>query len=99
MERGGYVYIMSNKYRTVFYVGVTSNLLNRVYEHKNHINPGFTSKYNCTELIYFECYNRIEEALLREKQLKKWKREWKMRVIKEMNPQLKDLSESIEEYN
>ena len=98
MERGGYVYIMSNKLRTVLYIGVTSNLYNRVYEHKNNEGSQFTTKYNCVDLIYFECYMSIEEAIHREKKLKKWKRSWKEDLIKKSNPQLKDLSTNIEDY-
>jgi putative endonuclease len=99
MERGGYVYIMSNKNRTVLYIGVTSNLANRVFEHKNHLYKGFTSKYNCTELLYFEGHSRIEEAIQREKQMKKWNRAWKLRLIQEFNSTMDDLADIIEEFN
>ena len=80
--KGGYVYIVSNKYRTVFYIGVTSDLFNRAYEHKNAIGSSFTTKYKCTDLLYFEFFETIEEAIAREKLLKKWKRQWKIDLIK-----------------
>jgi len=70
-----YTYIMSNKTDSVIYIGVTNDLIRRVYEHKNHLIKGFTSNYNVEKLIYFEDYNDIELAITREKQLKSWKRE------------------------
>jgi len=96
--KGGYIYIVSNKLRTVVYIGVTSNLHTRIHQHRNGEGSVFTKKYNCTDLLYFEYYQSIEEAILREKQMKKWKREWKMNLILKENPQLKDLSGSIEDY-
>ena len=96
--RGGYIYIMSNKARTVLYIEITSNLFSRVYEHKNEEGSVFTKKYNCTDLIYYECFDYIEEAITREKQLKKWKRSWKDRLIKKMNPILRDLSDEIADF-
>ncbi|MFK7899468.1 MAG: GIY-YIG nuclease family protein [Cyclobacteriaceae bacterium] len=69
--KGGYVYIVSNKRRTVLYIGVTSNLYNRIYEHKNQEGAKFTSKYNCTDIVYYEFFDSIEEAIDREKVLKK----------------------------
>jgi putative endonuclease len=96
--RVGYVYIMSNRRRNVLYIGVTSSLVNRVNQHKSGIGSEFTRKYNCFDLIYFECFRFIEEAISREKQLKNWKREWKFDLIKTLNPKLKDLSGEIEEY-
>ena len=97
--RGGYVYIMSNKYRTVFYVGVTSNLLNRVFEHKSGKGSSFTVKYHCTDLVYYERFHLIEEAIAREKAIKKWNREWKLNLIREFNPEIRDLSNEIDDYN
>lgn len=85
------VYIMSNPNRTVLYVGVTSNLESRVRQHKNG-ESSFTSKYNCQHLLYFEDYADIHNAIAREKQLKKWKREWKEELIKNENPEMKDLA-------
>ena len=95
--RGGYVYIMANNYRSVYYIGVTSNLFNRVYEHKNFEKPGFTSKYKCIELVWFECFSTIGEAIIKEKQLKKWNRSWKENLIRKMNPRMEDLTNMIED--
>ena len=85
-----YVYIMSNKSKTL-YTGVTNNLERRVYEHKNKLNEGFTKKYNITKLVYFEVTNSIEEAIKREKQLKNWKRQWKIELIESVNKEWEDL--------
>ena len=91
----GFVYIMANPSRTVFYVGVTNNLFRRVLEHKNKILEGFTEKYNCVIVVYYEYFETIKDAIRREKQLKSWKREWKLRLIKKTNPDLRDLWEEI----
>jgi putative endonuclease len=99
MERGGYVYIMSNKNRTVLYIGVTSNLANRVFEHKSGIGSQFTKRYNCIDIIYYEGFTAIEEAIIREKQLKKWKRVWKDKLIISQNPNLADLTDRINHLN
>ncbi|MGB5288240.1 MAG: GIY-YIG nuclease family protein [Ignavibacteriaceae bacterium] len=87
-----YVYIMTNKSKTL-YVGVTNNLQRRVYEHKNQMIEGFTSKYNITKVIYFEVFNDIESAIKREKQIKGWLRKKKIDLIESMNPEWNDLSE------
>ena len=87
----GYVYILSNKTGNVLYVGVTSDLLRRVYEHRNHLVEGFTDKYNVTKLLYYEGFTLIEDAIKREKQLKGWRREKKVDLIKSMNPDFADL--------
>lgn len=97
MAKGGYVYILTNKNRTVLYIGVTSNLYSRVYQHKNQEGSQFTKKYNCKFLIYYEFHDRIESAIQREKQLKKWKRHWKDELILSFNPEKKDLFPEIEE--
>jgi putative endonuclease len=87
-EIGGYTYIMTNKNNTVLYIGVTSNIEQRVYEHKSKVyHNSFTAKYNCDKLVYLECFNFIEEAIAREKNLKNWKREWKIELITNNNPQ------------
>ena len=87
-----YVYIMSSINRNTVYIGVTNDLERRVFEHKNKIIKGFTEKYNCVILVYFEEHNQIIEAIYREKQLKKWNRDWKNQLIEEENPDWLDLS-------
>ena len=88
-----YIYIMSNQHQGVIYVGVTDNLIERVKEHKLKIYPNsFTAKYNCDKLIYFEEWENGFEAIRREKQLKKWKRDWKVNLIEDMNPSWMDIS-------
>ncbi len=87
-----YVYIMTNKSKTL-YVGVTNNLQRRVYEHKNKLIRGFTSKYNITKVVFFEVFNDIESAIRREKQIKGWLRKKKIDLIELMNPEWNDLSE------
>jgi putative endonuclease len=94
--KGGYVYILSNKSRTILYIGVTSNLKSRIVEHQEKIFDGFTSKYNCIYLVYYEFYETIVDAIEREKQLKSWKRQWKENLIKTLNPQIKDLNNLID---
>ena len=88
-----YVYIMSNKIRTTLYIGVTNDIERRVKEHKNGEGSKFTHKYNLHELLYFETFNDIEQAITREKQLKNWHREWKFNLIKQQNPNLKNLTD------
>ncbi len=90
-EYNFYVYIMASDSGTL-YVGVTNSLERRVWEHKNGILPGFTKRYSCHKLIYFEQYDYIEDAIAREKQLKRWRREKKQNLIKTLNPSWKDLS-------
>ena len=90
-----YVYMMANYTNSVLYIGVTNNLIRRVAEHKAHINEGFTDKYNCKKLVYFEEFDSIEEAIEREKQLKNWKREWKNSLVNEQNPDWNDRSADI----
>jgi putative endonuclease len=87
-----YIYILSNKSKTTLYIGVTNNLQRRILEHKSSLIAGFTKKYNLHELMYFEEFSQIELAIAREKQLKKWHKEWKWNLIKESNPSLSDLS-------
>ena len=90
-----YIYIMTNKVNTVFYVGVTNNLLLRIYEHKQKYIQGFTEKYNIIKLVYYEVFDDISFAILREKQLKRWHREWKVNLIKSQNPEMRDLYEEL----
>jgi putative endonuclease len=89
-----YVYILTNKGNTVFYIGITDNLKRRLYEHKNELIEGFTKKYKLKKLVYFEEYQDINEAIKREKQLKNWHRDWKINLIKNKNSTFKNLSES-----
>ncbi|MGB0918003.1 MAG: GIY-YIG nuclease family protein [Flavobacteriales bacterium] len=98
MKRGGHVYIMTNKNKTTLYCGVTSNLPNRVLEHKNRIHPkSFTARYNLKFLVYYEGFHRIEEAIDREKQIKAGSRNKKEELINSLNPEWKDLySETLE---
>ena len=86
---------MINKSKTL-YIGVTDDLMRRVYEHKNKLIEGFTKKYNLTKLLYFETFNRIEDAIRREKQLKNWHRQWKINLIESVNKEWKDLSLEFE---
>jgi len=90
-ETIGYVYIMASTIAGTLYVGVTSDLIKRISEHKNGVLGGFTKKYHIHRLVYFEQHGSIELAIVREKQLKKWKREWKIQLIETMNPKWADL--------
>lgn len=87
-----YVYILTSINNKVLYIGVTNNIERRVFEHKNKLVKGFTNKYNVDKLVYFEHYSNINQAIKREKQLKKWKREWKIKLIIEDNADWNDLS-------
>ena len=95
MSKQGFVYILTNKHKTTLYIGVTNDLKRRVAEHKLHINKGFTDKYKTDNLVYFEICKDMTTAIHREKQIKKWHREWKENLIKEFNPEWKDLSDDI----
>jgi putative endonuclease len=90
-----YVYILASKRNGTLYIEVTNNLVRRVYEHKNELVDGFTKEYKINILVYFETTNRVEEALKREKQLKKWERNWKLALIEKENPAWKDLYYSL----
>jgi putative endonuclease len=94
-EKKFYVYIMAKGRNSTFYVGVTSELAKRGWEHKNGVAGGFTKKYGIKNLVYYEIHANAESAIKREKRLKKWNRTWKMRIIEEMNPEWKDLYETI----
>ena len=91
MNEVGYVYMLADKPRGVIYIGVTSDLMGRVSEHKQKLMPGFTSKYGCTTLVWYERHEGIESAIQREKSLKRYRREWKINVIEEFNPTWDDL--------
>lgn len=95
MNKQSYVYILTNEYNSTFYVGVTSNLSKRIFEHKGKFVDGFTKKYNVIKLVYYEVFEDIEFAFNREKQLKKWKREYKINLINRQNPNFDDLYFSI----
>ncbi|MFO0703625.1 MAG: GIY-YIG nuclease family protein [Patescibacteria group bacterium] len=86
-----YTYILASKKDGVLYIGVTSNLKRRIWEHKNKILQGFSSKYWCHRLVYYEEYDNVNEAIYREKRLKKWKRDWKIKLIEKINPNWSDL--------
>ncbi|MDO8429608.1 MAG: GIY-YIG nuclease family protein [Candidatus Daviesbacteria bacterium] len=90
-----YVYILASKRNGTLYIGVTNDLVRRVFEHKNDLIEGFTQKYNVHQLVYFEQHEEIEQAILKEKQIKKWKRKWKLELIEKSNPDWDDLYKSI----
>jgi len=89
------VYILSNKKNGTLYIGVTSNLVNRIWQHKNDVIEGFTQKYSIHVLVYFEIQEDMISAIAREKQLKKWNRKWKIALIEKENPNWIDLYPSI----
>jgi putative endonuclease len=92
MENFGYVYIMTNRNKTVLYIGVTNNLIRRVYEHKNHlIKNSFSDKYNLEYCIYYEVFAYFDLAIKREKELKKWNRQKKENLINKVNPEWNEL--------
>ena len=91
MEKRGYVYIMASQRNGTLYIGVTSDLPGRVWQHKEGTFDGFTKRYGCRTLVWYAIYDRVEDAIRREKQMKEWKRAWKLRAIEEMNPEWKDL--------
>ncbi len=91
----GYVYILASTENGTLYIGVTSNLIKRIWEHKNKVVEGFTSKYAVDRLVYFECYDNIQDAIYREKLLKEWKRKWKLDLINKSNAKWIDLYDQI----
>ena len=93
--KGGYVYIVSNYTRSVLYIGVTSDLYARIYQHRNDDGSIFTKRYNCKYLLHYQFFSDIASAIKKEKQMKKWKRAWKDNLIHEFNPDKKDLFEEI----
>ena len=90
-----YVYILANERNTVLYIGVTNNLIRRTYEHRNRLVEGFSKRYNVKKLVYYEETGDARVALEREKELKKWRRQWKIELIKRNNPDFADLYGSI----
>jgi putative endonuclease len=90
-----YVYILASKRNGTLYTGFTGNLPQRIYDHKNDFVPGFTKKYGIHTLVYYECCEDRESAISREKQIKEWKRSWKLELIEKDNPEWKDLYDEI----
>ena len=95
MDKQYYIYIITNHEETVLYTGFTNDLIRRIYEHKNKLLEGFSSKYNLNKLVYYEVFDNPEDAIKREKQVKKWPRKWKLDTINKFNPDWVDLYESI----
>ncbi|THV25441.1 GIY-YIG nuclease family protein [Peteryoungia ipomoeae] len=87
----GFVYIVTNHKRGTLYIGVTSDLSQRIYEHREGQTPGFASKYGCRQLVWYEDHDRIGTAIQREKSLKRWYRQWKIELIEGFNPDWRDL--------
>jgi putative endonuclease len=94
-ERSYWVYILASKLGGTVYIGVTNNLIRRMYEHRMGLAPGFTKQYRVHRLVYFEQHTDIEAAIRREKRLKRWNRAWKIRLIEELNPNWDDLYPQI----
>ena len=95
MPKRPFVYIVSNRRNGTLYIGVTSDLPKRVWQHKNGVLGGFSQKYRCSRLVWFEPHVTMEAAILREKQMKRWNRAWKLRLIGEKNPEWIDLYDEI----
>jgi putative endonuclease len=95
IERSYWVYILASRIGGTLYIGVTNNLVRRIYEHRNGLVDGFTKKYHVHRLVYFEQYSDIETAITREKRLKRWNRAWKIQLIEELNPNWDDLYPQI----
>jgi putative endonuclease len=90
-----YVYMVASRRDGAIYIGVTNDIVRRIYEHRTKAVPGFTAKYNITRLVWFEIYDDPTSAISREKELKKWKRSWKVQLIEAQNPKWEDLYDSI----
>jgi len=95
MNKRPAVYILASKRNGTLYIGVTSDLVKRVWEHKNDMVEGFSKRYNVHQLVWYELHESMESAILREKRLKDWKRSWKLKLIERMNPHWQDLYDSI----
>jgi len=95
VDRQGYVYLLTNKNNAVIYTGVTSDLAKRLYEHKHKLVDGFTKKYKVNKLVYYEIFDRVEDAIAREKQIKSGSRSKKMTLIQSTNPTFKDLYDEL----
>ena len=94
-EKGGYVYIMADRYRGTLYIGVTADVASRTVQHREGKGGKFTSRYELMLLVYVEHYEEIEDAIAREKAMKKWRRAWKIRLIEAQNPDWEDLFETL----
>ena len=95
MTKQFHVYIMSNRRDGTLYIGVTGDFLKRIHQHREKLIGGFTKKYNLTRLVYFESYDDPENAILREKRMKKWNRVWKIELIERFNPEWRDLYDTL----
>jgi putative endonuclease len=96
LYKQGHVYIMSNTYRTTFYIGVTADLRARVWQHINAEGSEFVKNYKLFDLVFYEYFERITDAIAREKQLKNWHHDWKVNLIQSVNPEMKDLKDDLE---
>ncbi|MEO0184377.1 MAG: GIY-YIG nuclease family protein [candidate division WOR-3 bacterium] len=95
MAKNYYVYILASRKNGTLYIGITNNLAKRIYEHKNNLVNGFTQRYSVHYLVYYEIFNNAYEAITREKRPKKWKRLWKIELIRKFNPEWKDLYDEV----
>ena len=95
MEKHYYVYIITNKPYGTLYVGISSNLVQRIYQHREGMAPGFSKVHGLNRLVWYQMHQDVNEAIASEKKIKKWRRDWKVNVIQEMNPDWKDLYPSI----
>ncbi len=95
MDRQPAVYILANKRNGTLYVGVTSDLIKRIWQHRNNVVQGFTKRYSVHQLVYYELHDTMESAITKEKMLKNWKRAWKLQLIERSNPNWQDLYRTI----
>ncbi|SDX63312.1 putative endonuclease [Lysobacter enzymogenes] len=95
MTRSPAVYLLASAKRGTLYIGVSSNLIQRIWQHREHLNEGFTERYDVTRLVWYELHETMESAIAHEKRLKKWKREWKIDLIEQTNPDWRDLWQDI----
>lgn len=95
MTKQGYVYILTNRQQGTLYTGVTSDLVRRVYMHRKGVVAGFTKRYNLKKLVFYEKHEYIQDAIVREKRIKEWKRAWKVKLIEENNPEWRNLYSDI----
>jgi putative endonuclease len=95
MDKQYFVYLLASKPYGTLYTGITSNLIQRVYQHKEGLIDGFTKKYNVHQLVYSEVHSDVNEAILREKRIKKWNRQWKINLIEQHNPQWLNLANGL----